>query len=456
MTPEHATELIAASLGSRQLIWIGYHGIDAEPLLLLPQFSHCYSFGTPLGDERIHDFSVERRLGVRRLNQTSWGNTLAFTAIGETLMPACEAPSVITAFLPLPFFERIEDERPATHYLGLPWEQFQLLNSKLYAEEQLRRFAGSSLQFVDWRPLPRDASRANFIRAEVRTRPVVLRSSFGQSGLGHELIRDEDDLRASHLIEDDALSIGPYLEDQISLAVGACLFDDGEVTLHCPSVQLVGLPHRSDSPFAYCGNDFAAIKQLDRRVIEDLEAFVRTVAQWLHAQGYVGVFGVDAMLHHGRLLYSELNPRFQGSTWLVNRMEAALGLADMVQDHLLAWLGAGSHRSPPLVELVAAQPPRSQVLVFNRHEERVRVKIEEFALPDGVGVEMLPSDEVLVDPADLMLTLSFDRGVTTNGHSLDTEGAALVGDAMRAVELRGARLRQRRQSVSGQHDRTVG
>ena len=50
---DHAAELIQAALGPQRLIWIGYHGLDAAPLLSLPQFSHCYSYGVAAGDDRI-------------------------------------------------------------------------------------------------------------------------------------------------------------------------------------------------------------------------------------------------------------------------------------------------------------------------------------------------------------------------------------------------------------------
>lgn len=449
---EHATELIEAKLGSQRLIWIGYHGLDVAPLRSLPQFSHCYSYGVPAGDDRIEDVSIEQRFGVRRLNQTSWGNTLAFQAICETLLPACEVPSVIAAFIPLPFFEFIQQERPAARYLGTPWEQFQLLNTKVHVEEQLRRVASDSLKFIDWRTLPVGSSRADLVRAEVRRRSIVLRASFAQAGLGHELIQDEDDLAASRLLDNESLSLGPYLKDHLPLAVGGCVFPDGEATLHLPSIQLTGLPHCSTSPFGYCGNDFGAIKQLDRRVLDELELVARTVARWLHTQGYIGAFGIDAMLYDGQLLYTELNPRFLGSTWHVSRMEAQMGIPDMVQDHLMAWLGIASHRSPPLTELVAAQPSRSHVVVCNRDEERASVLADQLALPDGVGIEMVPAAHVLVDPADPMFTLVFDRSVTEDGHSLDPEVAAVVESAMRNVQLRGQRLRPRRSGTSRHHD----
>jgi hypothetical protein len=439
MNSERAAQLISASLGSRRFIWVGYHGVDAASLTVLPQFSHCYSLGVPLGDPGVEDFSVERRFSRRKVNRTSWDDQLAYRAMTETLLPACEVPSVIAAFAPTPFFEGIERERPAARYIGITWEQFRVFDSKAHVEAQLRQFAGDELRFVDWRPLPNDSSRADLVRAELAEHPVVLRTSFFHSGIGHELIRDEAALAMSRLIGDESACIGPFLEDHIPLALGACVFPDGEVTLHCPSVQLIGLT--SKSPFGYCGNDFAAIKQLDRRLLEDLEAYAKVVGRWLHSQGYVGAFGIDTMIYDGQLLYTELNPRFQGSTWLQNRMDAELGVADIVQDHLMAWLGIDSHPSPPLSELVRAQPERAQVLVSNMHEERVQVAAEQLDLPDGVYAELVPAQDVLVYPDNIMFALVFDRGVTTHARSIDAEATAVVDAARQSAQLRGRPLR---------------
>lgn len=443
MDRQRASDLISAKLGARRLIWIGYHGLDALPLTELPQFTHCYSFGSPLGDPRILDFSVEQRFGLRQLDRSSWVNTLAYRAIGETLLPACEDPSYLATFTPGPMFEAIERERPSARYLGVPWERFELFNSKVYVEGQLQRFAGDSIDFIEWRMLPNGQSRTDLVRAELERHPVVLRVSSSQAGMGHELIRDTEELAASRLMSRESVAMGPFLEDHVPLNVAGCLFPDGEVTLHSPSMQLVGLPHSVRSRFGFCGSDFSAIKEVDRALIERLETYARIVGKWLHSEGYVGAFGMDAMVYQGQLFFTELNPRFQGSTRLLNAIDAELDTADIVQDHLLAWLGAESHPSPSLVDLVAAQPDRAQVLVFNRHDRRARVTVQDGTLPEGVHAELTPREGVLVDPMEVACSLVFNRRVTTSGRGLDGAVTATVNLVLENVEPLGRPPRRR-------------
>ncbi len=296
--------------------------------------------------------------------------------------------------------------------------------------------------------LPNDSSRADLVRAELERHPVVLRVSFSQAGMGHELICDEEGLAVSRLISGEAVAMGPFLEDHVPLNVAGCVFPDGAVTLHCPSMQLVGLPHSARSRFGFCGSDFSAIKEVDGALIERLETYARTVGQWLHSERYVGAFGVDAMVYDGQLFFTELNPRFQGSTRLLNGINAELDTADIVQDHLMAWLGIESHASPPLAELVAAQPDRAQVLVFNTHDRRARVTLQDRMLPKGVYAELAPGDSVLVDPAEIACSLVFNRQVTIDGRSIDGEATAVVELALESVEPQGRPPRKRGDGAS--------
>lgn len=444
-----AAERIAVALGPRRLVWVGFHGADAATLCSLPQFTHCYSSGSPLGDPRIDEFSIEEHFGQRQFHLSDWGMRIRQGAVMQRLEALCDTPTAIVPFVAVPVLDRIEESHPEARYLGISSERFERLNSKPYVEAGLRRFAPGHVQMIDWQALPDGPSRPAVVRSRLARGPIVLRADVSQAGMGHELIRDEAALAGSRLLAEEAVAVGPFIEDHIPLAVGACVFPDGQVTLHCPSVQLVGLRHAGGAPFRYCGNDFGAVKRLPPRLLENLEAVVRTVGAWLHEDGYVGVFGIDALVHDGRLFFVELNPRFQGSTWLVNRIEARLDMPDVVQDHLMAWLGLPARSSPPLHDLVAAQPARSQVLVFNRHEERVAICAGDLhaALPRGVRARLVPAEHVLVHPGDLLFALDFDRGVTTDGHSIDAEAAAIVERAERCIELRGRPLRPPRQTA---------
>ena len=76
------------------------------------------------------------------------------------------------------------------------------------------------------------------------------------------------------------------------------------------------------------------MRDLDRDVLEALDAMVHATGRWLHVMGYLGAFCVDAILHEGAVYFAELNPRFQGSSFLAARLAAELGLPDIYLEHI--------------------------------------------------------------------------------------------------------------------------
>ncbi|HRC62664.1 MAG: hypothetical protein K1X87_07410 [Dehalococcoidia bacterium] len=430
-------------MASRRLIWVGLYGVDAQPLDALPQFSHCFSLRVPLQHPRIPGVAAEDRLGLRASEQ-GLSAVLALKVLHDEVASACGSPAAIVAFAPFPFFADLLGEYPHASHLGSPWDEFEALNQKRYVEDQLRAFAPQNLNFIDWRPLPQGSSRVEVVRDELARHPIVLRTASSHAGVGHELLTDEAMLASSRLLDDPSAVLGPFLAEHIPVTVSACVFPNGDITLHCPAIQLIGLSH-AKSAFTYCGNDTGAIRQLPRPLLDDLDACARTVGRWLHRRGYVGAFGVDALVHEGRLLFGELNPRFQGSIRISNALDAALGRPDILQDHLMAWLGIPAIPSPPLAELVAAQPARSQVLLFNNSAARTRVRRHDAPLPEGAEMLLAPAEHVLVDPGELAFVLEFERSVTTDGRSLEANIAATVQASLAtALETQDARRRGRR------------
>ena len=108
------------------------------------------------------------------------------------------------------------------------------------------------------------------------------------------------------------IAAAPYLVPNIPLNVNACVFSDSLVSLHSPSFQLIGLPGFTSRTFGYCGNDFAQVRELEGNVLDQLEHIVLESGKWLAGKGYVGAFGVDALLCKGQVYLTEINPRFQG------------------------------------------------------------------------------------------------------------------------------------------------
>ena len=81
--------------------------------------------------------------------------------------------------------------------------------------------------------------------------------------------------------------------------VDGCIFRDGTIHIRHPSLQLIGIPSCTNRSFGYCGNDFAfaVANVLGEKGLSELETITQHTGEWLYTQGYIGAFGVDAMLY---------------------------------------------------------------------------------------------------------------------------------------------------------------
>ena len=103
-------------------------------------------------------------------------------------------------------------------------------------------------------------------------------------------------------------------------------------------MQLCGIESLgANHEFAYCGNDFGATRDLDHDCLITLLQGVRKVGNQLGRMKYRGLFGLDVILSpNGEWTFLEINPRWQGSTMALERLEANAGNPSTVARHLAA------------------------------------------------------------------------------------------------------------------------
>jgi hypothetical protein len=411
MNRRAASDLVRDRIGNRRLVWFGRRGEDAQSLLGLEQFAASYSLTAPLKAEGLEVSSVK--------------------ILVESLAAGCEVPSVLLPYRPYGCLTSLDAARVPVELLAMSYEFHCFFMNKPQVEEDFVRSTG--IASVPWRYLERDDERRIALAAELTRGPIVVRASVSSSGEGHELIRDAEDLATSPLVRgEELLSVAPYLPDLVSLNLGCCVFEDGGVTLHAPSVQLIGLASCTRFPFGYCGNDFAAVKELERGQIGDLEVLALAAGRWLHRRGYVGAFGIDAAIGAGELLFMELNARFQGSSRMSVEIDLLLGLPDIYLDHMMASFGMESYDRPPLGELVLEQAPRSQIFC---HASRRTFLPNGLQPPEDVRPVLVPGPGVRVAPDSVLFGLGFETSVTTNGRYLLPAPLAIVEDCRSAGRL---------------------
>jgi hypothetical protein len=306
-------------------------------------------------------------------------------------------------------------------YLGVFHEQQACFEHKPWVETQL---SAIGVRTLPWSYYSDDD--LILIREAAERGALVLRANRSDGGAGLTLIHEPSELTENWPRHSDGfLAASRFLAPSIPLNVNACVFAGGEVSMHAASVQLIGMPMCTNRRFGYCGNDFGQIRELGVTVLEALDRMVRDVGAWLGRHGYLGAFGIDALLHDGKLYLAELNPRFQGSSRIAAELDAEMNRPDLFLNHIAAFLRLPPPPQIPLSELALGARPRSHVVCHNiraTNMSRVRTDLDSLPLP----CTLIPAAEITVEPEGILLDCLIDRVITSDGMSLLPDVADVI------------------------------
>lgn len=416
-------EQIQSRLGNRKLVYFGTRGTDARPLLNLGLLDAVFCQIAPLQVPGVEEVCLETLKGVRvDLNSYSIDKdpspevkVLRDRMLQRFGRPAAVVPYRPAELLTATWFPRADRVK----YLGVFHEKQACFEHKPWVENELGALGVPVLPWTYYS----DADRV-LIEEALRTGSLVLRANKSDGGAGLDILNTPEQLSKRWPAHTDGfLAAAPLYSPSVPLNVNACVFRGGKVALHSPSIQLIGLKECTTRRFGYCGNDFAGIAGLELGALRQLEHMTRAVGQWLDEEGYLGAFGVDALLYDGRVHLVEVNPRFQGSSATAAELMEELDLPDLMLDHIAAFLNLPAPPSLSLEFLSKKQSElvRSHVIFYNTcHVELVGRGLSK--IEDTSCFQMLPADGTSVEPEGVLGTLEIEDSITLYGHDVSCAG----------------------------------
>ena len=420
-------EEVERRIGRRKFVWFGILGANARALTPIAQFAEAFSIIAPgdvpgavcierLSGERVDTVGYQLRPDQSEVHREFY----------RRLYASLSEPAVVVTHEASRFFSSVHFLRQQyVQHLGLFYERQVVFDHKPWVESELRKIG---VNVVPWRYLSTHDRVALWSAMEeaLREGPIVIRANRSGGGDGLSIVRQMEDLPSGlpDRTADGFLAVAPFFESGVPLNVNACAFPDGAISLHAPSLQLIGIPGSALSALAYCGNDFARIKELDAPVLQALEEMTVLAGRWLVSMGYVGAFGVDALVHEGRVFLTEVNPRFQGSSLLSAHLDRTLDRPDVFLAHVGAFLGVPAPEPWSLATLAREQPRAAHIVTRNTRPEPVIRHEGEPRLPAGVEWWMLPDPGVAVHPRALMCRTIVWDAVTEDGWRLRPDVAA--------------------------------
>ena len=120
----------------------------------------------------------------------------------------------------------------------------------------------------------------------------------------------------SEIDSNSIYSLTPYIKDNISVNIHLIVYAE-KVLLFPASVQLIKLNPQSFN-FEYTGADYIAYQHLPENTKQKVLLYSKIIGERLRKSGYLGICGIDYITTSDDVYFSEINPRFQSSTFLIN------------------------------------------------------------------------------------------------------------------------------------------
>lgn len=261
--------------------------------------------------------------------------------------------------------------------------------------------------------------------------PFVLQAPSGAGGQGTHLVQEPGDLAlalAGQPLVDTWLA-SAYAGDT-TVNIAGVVHVDG-VHLNPPSVQASGLAQLGFGFGGYCGSDFRP----DAASAKVTEIGV-AVGEWLRGLGHRGIFGVDIAVDGDDVALLEVNPRIQGSSWLLSTIQQRQGDVPALIQHVQALLGMPLGTGLRIEKLTTGG---SHLLVRWRGPAGV-VLDRPADTVDGIEVTAMPSVGVRVEPGAIMARLAAPHSLAAaNGRNLTAATATMVDHLLAGFTLSAAR-----------------
>ena len=418
-------QLVRSELRGRKLVWAGIRGDDVEPLSDIPEVSAAFSLISQFDKRNSMQALSYESLSKVRVDPETWDidehlDSPATAAFRRALLATLSGESALIAYRPSLFLSAaIFARHPHCRPFGVSGALQSAFEHKPWVEVAV---AQMGIPRIEWRYVA-DEEQVDATMV-LEDRPVMLRKSRTSGGEGFVKVDHPRDIPLHWIhISEAFVSVSPFIEDGIPVNVGATVWKDGGVTIHHPSVQLIGIPELVTRQFGYCGNDFGAMRDLDPEVIDQIEDSTRRIGQWMGEHGYRGSFGVDFLVHDSTPLFTEINPRFQGSTHASAQLDSEAGDADLLLEHIGAWLDLPAPPQRPLRDIVADTPDFAHLVAHWTRDQPAVVDTQAMvttarAARGTVRVELQPPADVVCEQGSAIMRWTARRRFTSTGYEL--------------------------------------
>lgn len=164
----------------------------------------------------------------------------------------------------------------------------------------------------------------------------VIQEPVSSGGQGTYLLTRENASLVHKMITPDAeYIVTAYQKQNVPINLHAVIFDE-KIQLFPGSVQIICAENHR---LLYRGADYIAYTEIEPYLQDEFLNGGQKICRCLQREGYRGVVGIDAMIVGNSIYYLEVNNRFQGSSFLLNKALNKQGLPSLPMMNLYAFQG---------------------------------------------------------------------------------------------------------------------
>lgn len=170
----------------------------------------------------------------------------------------------------------------------------------------------------------------------IKGKKYVIQGEYSCGGFNTRLVTEYNrDSMLSELFDENKYLISQFIEHSISVNIHIIVYSE-DLLIFPASIQLIS----AKSGFLeYHGGDFVAYKFLPNHIKNNVWNYAQIIGERLRKCGFLGVCGIDFITTPNEVYFSEINPRFQSSTFILNLALKANGMEYSVQHiHIDAFL----------------------------------------------------------------------------------------------------------------------
>lgn len=201
------------------------------------------------------------------------------------------------------------------------------LNDKKYARELLKDKV--PILNMNWINEKLDFNTAKMI---VNSKKMVIQGKVGAGGNNTFYVDNKYKFDKYALLCNNEYYLSKYIE-HIPINITIIIGKNNDVILP-PSVQLIKL---EDDRFQYVGGDFIYSQKFNYKINEQIKKYSNIIIEELKKKNYKGIVGIDYIIDNkDNVYFMEFNPRFQSSSFIINKYLSKYCLTSLAELHYLA------------------------------------------------------------------------------------------------------------------------